>query len=338
MLRVASLKDIVVSNTEKEFKLTSAEELMSERKNSWVGWKCSAGVDNIHITSDGNIFTATCRVGGLLGNVFDTGVLLPRHWIACNKQWCMCGDDMKLLKVKDKESAVLSADLFSRQVDNVTNPVLVGNAQYYHLRDFPKNISWDIGRRCNYSCSYCPPSTANNFEAHKSWGSLKQAADLILTEFCRDKKGKWIFTGGEPTINPNYLTLIKYLAQNSQISHTQTNGSRTADYFEELIQFSSIGFSIHLEEASIPRILDNVTAIIKTKKINTAAKLNWFGVRIMVTPGSFDKAFSLLGQLKNIEGFAELCSVNLSTVYKKENGEQLMDYNSEELQKILAHA
>lgn len=335
---MSTLKDIVVGNDQNEYQLTSAEELMSDRKNSWVGWKCSAGVDNIHITPDGNIFAATCKIGGLLGNVFDTGVLLPKHWVVCNKQWCMCGSDMKLAKVKDKVAIDLKPDLFKTSVNEMVNPTVIGNAYFHNLRDFPKNVSWDLGRRCNYSCSYCPPSTANNFEAHKSWGSLKQAADLILQEFCGDKKAKWVFTGGEPTINPNYLTLVKYLRENHQIIHTQTNGSRTPEYFSELIELSSIGFSIHFEEANLDRVIDNVKAIIEMKRTSQQAKLQWMGIRLMVAPGMFDKAFGLLNHLRLIDGFDDLCTVNMSTVYKKENGEQLMDYAQDELQKILQHA
>ena len=329
-------KDLFFCDEKGNYSLLSTAEALSKRLNKWVGWKCSAGVNNLHITADGNIFAATCKVGGLLGNVFDHGVEFPKEWITCSKTWCMCGSDMRLLKMKDTEAITLGIPTHFQE--NIVNANLVGPDDLYEKHRAPQIITWDIGRRCNYSCSYCPPSTANNFESHKSLQSLKQAADLLLTKFCKDKNAKWVFTGGEPTINPAYLDLIKYLASFQQVLHTQSNGSRDPNYFSELIRFSSVGLSVHFEEYNEERLLENCKAIIKEKLSDPKVQKNWFSIRFMVAPLGFEQARLLKTKIQELSNSEMINAINMSPLYSRENGEELMRYSSEELALIEEHA
>lgn len=328
------LKGIIVADADGNYKLTSPEELLAQRKNNWQEWKCAAGTDNIHITPDGNVYSATCKVGGLLGNVFDFGMSFPKTWVVCTKKWCMCGADMQLRKSKYLDQVELDHSLFMNPVDQVIDPTIVGNAFYQSLRHYSKNITWDIGRRCNFKCSYCPPSTSNNYESHKSWGSLRFATDLILKDFCRGVNAKWVFTGGEPTLNPSFIELVKYLISKKQIIHVQTNGSLNADYYEELIEFASIGISIHLEESDLTKLLKNVSGMVRKKQTHDMARHNVLNLRIMVPPGYLSNAIEYIDSFKNLAGYKSEFDVTLSVVYKKENGDFLMDYDGKELEII----
>lgn len=331
-------KDTIFCDEDGNYSLYSSEEILTKRLNNWKGWKCSAGVSTIHITSDGNIFSGTCKVGGLLGNVFDADVEFPQEWQTCTKEWCMCGSEMKNLKVPATQADVtkLSKPLVFTE-DEIT-PQWVGIAYSKLTSVFPKTVTWDLGRRCNYSCSYCPPSTANNYEAHKSFESLKTAINSLLFKFSTIQRVKWIFTGGEPTLNPAFMEILKYLNQFRHIAHTQTNGSRDPNYYSELIEYSSIGFSIHFEEFNEKKFLSNCEAILKKKSIHAGASVNWVGVRLMVPPGSFQKALVLKEKLLNLPPlWGKLDFVNMSPLYEKEDGDKLMDYSTYELNDINAH-
>jgi sulfatase maturation enzyme AslB (radical SAM superfamily) len=78
-------------------------------------------------------------------------------------------------------------------------------------------VTWDLGRRCNYDCSYCPAHRHDNFSPHASLEDLIKNSDFVLKYIdlymtYRDyKRASISFTGGEPTVNPNFIPFIKYL-------------------------------------------------------------------------------------------------------------------------------
>ena len=78
-------------------------------------------------------------------------------------------------------------------------------------------VTWDTGRRCNYDCSYCPAHRHDNFSPHATLEELKANTDFLFEYIdtymqYRDYKVANIgFTGGEPTVNPNFIPFIQYL-------------------------------------------------------------------------------------------------------------------------------
>ena len=41
-------------------------------------------------------------------------------------------------------------------------------------------VTWDLGRRCNYDCSYCPMHRHDNFSPHASLEELIKNSDFVL--------------------------------------------------------------------------------------------------------------------------------------------------------------
>ena len=81
----------------------------------------------------------------------------------------------------------------------------------------PFMITWDLGRRCNYDCTYCAPIHHDNFSPHASLEELKKTADFIfeyitlIAKYRTTKDFHLNLTGGEPTNNPNFLKLMYHL-------------------------------------------------------------------------------------------------------------------------------
>ena len=99
------------------------------------------------------------------------------------------------------------------------------------------SVDWYIGKRCNFSCSYCVDYLHDNHSPHVPLENMKILADAII-----DKHGHnvyWSLTGGEPTINPKFMDLCKYIKNERGARHISltTNGSRTAKYLKELYQY-----------------------------------------------------------------------------------------------------
>ena len=105
-------------------------------------------------------------------------------------------------------------------------------------------IEWNIGKRCNYDCSYCPSSIHDNSSLHTDIEILKATVDKLMT---LGKPIRLSFTGGEPCVHPKFLELVKYCKHVgvTWISVT-TNGTLPYEFYAA-IEADQIVFSIHLE-------------------------------------------------------------------------------------------
>ena len=105
-------------------------------------------------------------------------------------------------------------------------------------------IEWNLGKRCNYDCSYCPSSIHDNSSPHTDIEILKATVDKLMT---LGKPVRLSFTGGEPTVHPKFAELIKYCNHVgiSWISVT-TNGTLPYEFYAGL-SVDQLVFSLHLE-------------------------------------------------------------------------------------------
>ena len=53
-----------------------------------------AGIETLMIDNDGSVYRATCKQGGVLGNI-ETGFTPEQDPVLCMKQWCNCVPDLK---------------------------------------------------------------------------------------------------------------------------------------------------------------------------------------------------------------------------------------------------
>ena len=82
-------------------------------------------------------------------------------------------------------------------------------------------VIWDLGRRCTFACSYCPPHRKNNWSDTASLDELIKTADNLerYSEIYNAKRNERFrvaasFTGGEPTVNPDFFKFLVYLQEN----------------------------------------------------------------------------------------------------------------------------
>lgn len=107
-------------------------------------------------------------------------------------------------------------------------------------------VEWNLGKRCNYDCSYCPAAIHDNHSPHTDIKVLKSTVDKL----CEIGKPLRIsLTGGEPCVHPRIEQLLDHLKQQSvSWVNITTNGTRPADwYLENEIYFNHIVFSLHFE-------------------------------------------------------------------------------------------
>lgn len=335
---------LVLIDKEDNFARMGVEQIHSNELNKWHGWHCSAGLRNLYIDYDGNVFRGVCRVGGWIGCIYTTTGLTnvtplrENKWITCTKEMCSCGADMAVPKSKDETLAVKfftkSAKISSEFKLNNTVDTLSPIAVYDHsLEDF-RLVTWEIGRRCNFDCWYCSENSHNNFAAQTNLATL-ESAYLRINNWARNERIKFNFTGGEPTVYSDYLPFVKILKSYDHIIMTTTNGSHSVNYYSELAEFSDICFSIHLEyvkKFGKEKFLKSIRAAVETrnkaKAAGTSARFNWIGVRIMLDPGNQSIAEEFYNECK--EMFHDI-DVNIDTVHDTTDGHKLFEYKPEEI-------
>ena len=119
------------------------------------------------------------------------------------------------------------------------------------------HVEWNLGKRCNFDCSYCPAAIHDKTSEHTNIETLKGTVDKLMT---LGKPVHLSFTGGEPCVHPKFSELVKYAKHvGIQKVSVTTNGSRKAVWYENLPVDQYI-FSVHMEHEPM-RIVNNIVNV-----------------------------------------------------------------------------
>ena len=121
------------------------------------------------------------------------------------------------------------------------------------------NISWILGRFCNYNCSYCWPYARSDVPDHQPIEVYKTVVNEIKRQARNNgfNQFHWSFSGGEPTAYKNLLELTDHLDDgvSYQTIHMTTNLSPGLAWWKRwasataMLQRRSITASFHDEFA-----------------------------------------------------------------------------------------
>lgn len=144
-------------------------------------------------------------------------------------------------------------------------------------------IVWDLGRRCNYDCTYCTLYMHNSWSAHAEMEELKKTMKHIDEYYSVYKSFHKIdmactisFTGGEPTVNPYFFDFVKWIHETYpkkyRLSMT-TNATWPQATSEKILKlFNMITVSYHTE----------AHPTLKEKVVNNILHLQDIGQRFKV--------------------------------------------------------
>lgn len=136
------------------------------------------------------------------------------------------------------------------------------------------NVSWILGRFCNYKCSYCWPYARSDKQDHLALEVYTNAIDSIKQQARANgfNKFHWSFSGGEPTAYKQLPDLIKHLDEQDstyQSIHMTTNLSPGSKWWKgwcsatELLQRRSITASYHHEFAKEQEFADKCLQLMR---------------------------------------------------------------------------
>lgn len=107
-------------------------------------------------------------------------------------------------------------------------------------------VEWNLGKRCNYDCSYCPDSIHDNYSPHTPIDILERTVDRLCA---LGKPLRISLTGGEPAVHPDIEDLFDYFKRKGVFwVNLTTNGTRPAKwYLDNEMFFNHLVFSLHFE-------------------------------------------------------------------------------------------
>lgn len=132
-------------------------------------------------------------------------------------------------------------------------------------------VSWLLGRFCNYKCSYCWPYARSDTKDHRPLEVILRTFDEIK----RQARARgfnsfhFSFSGGEPTLHPSYLDILKYYAAdagntNHQSLHMTTNMSAGLGWLKKYVDATaqlhrvSVTASYHQEFADKNKFIEKL--------------------------------------------------------------------------------
>ena len=334
----------------------SIEDIVAARLNYFKGWNCAAGTQNLYIDFDGRVWVANCASSyaqqtvklkdkilpwgylGMIGQSFT----IPKNNVICPFDSCGCGSDIVTTKYQVGKDIKLFLDK-EFQFPDISFPELKNFSALKVNYAMPKQILWDVGRFCNYNCSYCWPGVHNTTDPHKSLSLFRQTADYLIDNWATGSQIRWYFGGGEPTLNPDFEPFVDYLASKNQWIMLVSNGSQGPAYWaKNADNYDTLIFSAHFEFMKPNLFAKNFNQVLKVLN-NNPKRLNRYIVKLMTKPGEVDRSIKFVEELKAETEFSQLSSwavdkLSFDMVPLRDivDGSKLhTDYTEQELQDIL---
>lgn len=265
--------DVVVLTHKNEIKSISVTDLKL-RQIDFTNWFCPITDHVILASHDGNLKSGICKEVQMHwpSNPWweaDSLQMPVRNICSFKKKQCFCNADLKAPKAfsqivykKFLERAEYKDYPYVDDDDKIY--AIVG--KYYLKRPFFE-FHIDIGKKCNFDCSYCPAYIHDNFSPFLSLKSLEKLINMVedtLSSNPKDKK--CILTGGEPTLYKDLISLIDILQEKEYKIIINTNGTASKKLLKELLDKNVfLIISLH-NEFTNDKLMEKVSSLQKNYK------------------------------------------------------------------------
>lgn len=182
-------------------------------------------------------------------------------------------------------------------------------------------VDWMLGNSCSYACSYCPK---NLHDGSIRWHRTEDVLHLYrqMRRHYADAQGKvvWLqFTGGEPTMHPRIIDLLRHASEQGFKVSLISNASRTLRFWEKINGcLNNIILTYHAEFAD----LDHFVRVAKMMVDRISVQIN-----VTMHPNSFEQTLEAAQKLRSALPAA---SISLKPL-RQEFGSELYDYTERQL-------
>lgn len=157
-------------------------------------------------------------------------------------------------------------------------------------------VNWDLGRRCTYACSYCPPFRSNKTSPLVSLDDMIKTMEFIdeyvtmYDHYMNYQEITISLTGGEPTVHPALYKFAKHVKETYGTKYRldlTTNGAWKRKNINELFDSGTISYHPEAEPDIKKQVRDNI------------ASLRW-KVNVMFHKDYFDECIDLCNWLDEL--------------------------------------
>jgi MoaA/NifB/PqqE/SkfB family radical SAM enzyme len=127
-------------------------------------------------------------------------------------------------------------------------------------------IEWNLGKRCNLDCTYCPAEIHDNYSSHTDISILEKTVDIIS----KIPNVRVSLTGGEPCVHPKIESLLWYMRPRVKWINITSNATRPSKFYEGL-PVDHLVFSLHFED---PKWKDRLCTILEFAEFNNHIHFN----------------------------------------------------------------
>jgi organic radical activating enzyme len=162
-------------------------------------------------------------------------------------------------------------------------------------KDGPKTffVCWTLHDFCNFRCSYCPPGLNQGNRRAVTFEHVKKFYTVLRSKIGTETKLIIAFSGGEPTLHPEFIEIVKFLREhNCEVTMT-TNGGKGLDWWEEIEpHIVNLVISYHPEFSNFNKIYEKVKFLSETC---------WVNVDFMMDPTRWDEVVGYANEFKKFK-------------------------------------
>ena len=184
-------------------------------------------------------------------------------------------------------------------------------------------VTWTLHNFCNYRCSYCPPGChAGTKRPYTADDVIRFSLEIVKAAQMRRYEHFTIaFSGGEPTLFPEFERILEVLYANKVDVIFTSNGSRNLEFWKKVTpHFNHCVWSFHPQFANWNDFYE---------KARFVSQHCWLNVDFMMTAESFEQNLEYAREMAKLDNVR----VDFVPIQKNFGGESegLIGYSDEQL-------
>lgn len=180
-------------------------------------------------------------------------------------------------------------------------------------------VQWNLTDFCNYDCSYCNPVYKSGKTGFTPIELVKRVIDNILVK-AHDRNVIFNFQGGEVTVHPDFLEILKYVYDSGARSITVTNAARSIAFLTKIAPFlTNLYLTFHHEQTTIEKFIPRMRVFHPSRVV----------VYIPMDPTRWDVCVNAVN-LVQAEGYISVPKI-IFTEYGSGNNNIPLAYSTEQL-------
>jgi len=226
----------IVLTHDNKIKVSKTSYLVKNKSTFFLKWHCEVFDHGTTVSSqEGTTRHTVCR----------------NKSTTCNITLCACPTDINLPKAINSETLtefrtqVTTLTKYNLLEDyDINDGEIIACGKYGLLLNQQFQVDWNLLRRCNFTCTYCPPDIHDLVSGFPSMEQYRKEFNEL--KIPTNKTAHFILNGGEPTLHPNILEVVQMCHKVGTVE-VLSNGTAPIKMYDTLLDYAKVNISLHHE-------------------------------------------------------------------------------------------